>query len=255
MKNFIDTDSFKQSSKNLKDELSVFNDKINLSNVHNILAITLEFNNYNTLKAYFDANKVIENLDLEKASLLFNEQLKNFKINIDILEARYLLTKSFQIISEIDFLENLTSKVSNLENQNELILSKLEQINDFFEYELPLSRKKYEFNSLKELSEYFSELNGLNDLDTIGELVEILLSIGTLEKVYTFYDEHYLLNDLDEKILEMSIKEVNEEQYFDEIELILDTAKDLLYYQNRVLTQENFERIDEERIARGEDDY
>lgn len=114
---------------------------------------------------------------------------------------------------------------------------------------------KYEFNSLKELSEYFSELNGLNDLDTIGELVEILLSIGTLEKVYTFYDEHYLLNDLDEKILEMSIKEVNEEQYFDEIELILDTAKDLLYYQNRVLTQENFERIDEERIARGEDDY
>ena len=94
--------------------------------------------------------------------------------------------------------------------------------------------------------------------ETVGELVDALVSLGNTDKVFARHDEHLGLKiDLPEEFLESPLEVDNqeefEEKFKDEIQRVADNANRIIPLSRRELSEDDLDEIREDKLYRGED--
>lgn len=108
------------------------------------------------------------------------------------------------------------------------------------------------FENLDEVNEYLKKDDEDNEQEpTFGELVEEFKGIGHNDHVYAFCDDVHLLDDFEKELLDKKISEINDDN--DDIDNFLEIASSMSYYNDRDLTDDILEEIEEDKQSRGED--
>ena len=102
------------------------------------------------------------------------------------------------------------------------------------------------------------QFNPDRKFETVGELVDALVSLGNTDKVFARHDEHLGLKiDLPEEFLESPLEVDNqeefEEKFKDEIQRVADNANRIIPLSRRELSEDDLDEIREDKLYRGED--
>lgn len=90
--------------------------------------------------------------------------------------------------------------------------------------------------------------------DTVEQLVDALVDLGSMDKVFVRHDEHLgLKSGLSEEFLQTPLEEIDEEKFEDEIKEVLDQANTIIPLAERELSEDDEEEIREDKQSRGED--
>jgi len=84
--------------------------------------------------------------------------------------------------------------------------------------------------------------------NTVGDIVNELISKGSNDEVHAFYDDYLgLENDIDSELLETKIDNIQSNEHEEQIDRIIEEANTIKDYQNRELTEDMQEEIEEDK--------
>ncbi|KRW52579.1 hypothetical protein AO724_06490 [Aeromonas allosaccharophila] len=113
------------------------------------------------------------------------------------------------------------------------------------------------FEDLDDVAQFLGDNGPFNpdvEFDTVEELVDALVSIGNTDKVYAFHDEHLgLKDDLPRAFLNSSLSDIDDIKFEVAIEAVLEQANTIIPLSTRLLSEDDLEAIEEDRISRGLD--
>lgn len=109
------------------------------------------------------------------------------------------------------------------------------------------------YKSLADISTRFDECIGSH---TIKQMTDELMAIGQEDKVWAFYDEAGMLDDIPKNYMELTVQEAEDDDNSndDHVSMILEVANNVLPLFDRPMTPEIEEAIQEDRQSLGLDD-
>lgn len=90
--------------------------------------------------------------------------------------------------------------------------------------------------------------------ETVEQVVDALVELGNIDKVFVRHDEHLgLKSDLSEKFLAAPLSAIDNPEFGQDIEAVLDQANIIITLSERELSEDYIEEIREDKTSRGED--
>ena len=109
--------------------------------------------------------------------------------------------------------------------------------------------------NIQKLAEKLGDRGSMNpneEYETVGDVIDALIDLGNIPKVYAFHDEHNNL-EISEKLTNTSLEELDESKFESEIEEIIEEANIIIPLSERNLTEDDIDDIKEDMMLRGED--
>ncbi|GHU08273.1 hypothetical protein AGMMS50225_06590 [Betaproteobacteria bacterium] len=113
------------------------------------------------------------------------------------------------------------------------------------------------FENLEQVAKNLGDGDPFNPdvtFDTVEQLVDALVDLGSIDKVFAYHDDFLgLKSDLSKKFLRSHLESVDEEKFPGEIEQVLEQANIIIPLSERELSDDDLEYIREDKQSRGED--
>lgn len=113
------------------------------------------------------------------------------------------------------------------------------------------------FKTLEQVVEKIEDYDPFSSdssLDTVEQLVDILIDIGNTDKVFVRHDDHLDLKDkLSKEFIRTELANVDKEKFDLEIKEVLEQANIIIPLSERVLSDSDLEEIQEDKQSRGEE--
>lgn len=90
--------------------------------------------------------------------------------------------------------------------------------------------------------------------ETVEQVVDALIELGCTDKVFVRHDDHLgLKRDLSDKFLATPLSDIDNPEFEQDIEAVLDQANTIIPLSERELSEDDIDEIREDKITRGED--